>query len=155
MSTTQMDSVQLSFPHMICDTLVSCDKGNGTSNALIISLLVAKLVACLFQSGNLFFHSILKESRLVSMRKSLFKHTLKQEMAFFDERTPEDIRASMDPTVILDIIAWKIPYFVAEIFKVIFVLYYMFQLSWQLSLFSLVFLGFFNLLTLPTYKVGF
>ena len=58
-------------------------------------------------SGNIFMHSILKENRLarlvnnvdqdsniseIRMKADLFRHTLSQEMAFFDSRTVGDIQ---------------------------------------------------------------
>ena len=75
---------------------------------IFCSLLLTKLCSSLLYSGNIFMHSILKENRLarlvnnnvdqdsniseIRMKADLFRHTLSQEMAFFDSRTVGDIQ---------------------------------------------------------------
>ena len=50
------------------------------------------MASSLIQAGNRFFNAILKENRLTTERKGMFKHVLDQEMSYFDEKTATDIR---------------------------------------------------------------
>ena len=121
---------------------------------MIISLLLTKLASSMMYAGNIFLHSILKESRrLPRMKKFLFKHALSQEMSFYDEKTVSDIKSAMDPMAIVDIISWRIPSIVAETFKLLFIIMNMIQMNWQLTISSLAFLGIFKLLLYPIEKV--
>ena len=105
-------------------------------------------------AGNIFLHSILKESkRLPKMKKFLFKHALNQEMSFYDEKTVGDIKSAMDPMAIVDIISWRVPFLLADIFKLIFIIHNMILMNWQLTVSSLAFLGLFKLLLHPIEKV--
>ena len=91
-------------------------------------------------AGNILLHSILKESkRLPKMKKFLFKHALDQEMSFYDEKTVGDIKSAMDPMAIVDIISWRVPFLVAEIFKLLFIIHNMILMNWQLTVSSLAF----------------
>ena len=124
------------------------------TSVLIISLLITKLASTMMYAGNIFLHSILKESkRLPKMKKFLFKHALDQEMSFYDEKTVGDIKSAMDPMAIVDIISWRVPFLVAEIFKLLFIIHNMILMNWQLTVSSLAFLGLFKLLLHPIEKV--
>ena len=83
------------------------DWDNQVVSEIFCSLLLTKLCSSLLYSGNIFMHSILKEGRLarlvsnfdqdsniseLRMKADLFRHTLSQEMAFFDSRTVGDIQ---------------------------------------------------------------
>ena len=74
-------------------------------------------------------------------------------MDFFDQKTEGDIRSAMNPLVIVDIIAWRFPYFISNVFKLFIVLGYMLQMNWQLTLISLTFMIIFKLLNWPLEKV--
>ena len=150
-SDEKNSAVNLTFPSIICDNFYDCDQEKGVTTVLLISLLITRLLSSLLYAGNIFFHSILKESRLSAQKKSLFNHTLKQEMDFFDERTVGDIKSAMDPTVILDVIAWEVPYFLSDIFKVIIILCYLVQMNWQLSIILMISMGVLKLIEYPIY----
>ena len=87
------------------------------------------------------------------MKKFLFKHALSQEMSFYDEKTVGDIKSAMDPMAIVDIISWRVPFIVAETFKLLFIIINMIQMNWQLTVSSLAFLFIFKLLLYPIEKV--
>ena len=89
------------------------------------------------------------------MKKFLFKHALSQEMSFYDEKTVGDIKSAMDPMAIVDIISWRVPFIVAETFKLLFIIINMIQMNWQLTVSSLAFLFIFKLLLYPIEKVSF
>jgi len=146
----QGETHNLTLPKILC-SFYDC-KEIGIANPLVLSLLIAQLLSSLFHAGNIFFHSILKESRLATMRKSMLKHVLGMEMSYFDEKTAEDIRYAMDPVVILDIITWKVPYFISTICKAIFIPYYMVFLNWKLTVLSLTLLAFLQLIQIPILK---
>ena len=59
---------------------------------MLLSFLIAHMASSLIQAGNRFFNAILKENRLTTERKGMFKHVLDQEMSYFDEKTTTDIR---------------------------------------------------------------
>ena len=63
-------------------------------------------------------------------------------------------RYAMDPVVILDIITWKVPYFISTICKAIFIPYYMVFLNWKLTVLSLTLLAFLQLIQIPILKVS-
>ena len=86
------------------------------------------------------------------MRADLFRHTLSQEMAFFDSRTVGDIKvtvlfltlihvllqSAMSPEVIVDIISWKIPYIIGHLFKFAVFIFYMLKINVSLTVLSLI-----------------
>ena len=74
-------------------------------------------------------------------------------MAFFDSRTVGDIHSAMDPVNIIDIIAWKVPYLIGNIFKFVVFLFYLFKINVGLTFFSLFFLAMFRLCLWPIDKV--
>ena len=133
----------------MCNNLYGCESEDDARKVLILSLLVTKLLSSLLYSGNIFFHSILKETRLVKMRRNLFSHTLSQEMAFFDSRTVGDIQSAMDPVVIIDIIAWKVPYLLGNIFKFIVFVFYMVRINVALTVLSILFMALFRIILRP------
>ena len=143
--------LNLTIPNIICDNFYNCDQEKGVPTVLLISLLITKLLSSLLYAGNIFFHSILKEFRLSAEKKSLFNHTLKQEMGFFDERTVGDIKSAMDPTVILDVIAWEVPYLISDIFKLIIILCYLVQMNLQLSIILIISMIALKLIEYPIY----
>ena len=110
---------------------------------------MTKLLSSLLYSGNIFIHSIVKETRLVKMREELFSHTLSQEMAFFDSRTVGDIQSAMNPVVIIDIIAWKVPYLIGNIFKFIVFVFYMVRINVALTVLSILFMALFRIILRP------
>ena len=120
--------------------------------ALILLLLFTKLLSSLLHSGNILLHSILKEGRLVAMRSQLFRHTLGQEMGFFDSRTLGDIQSSMNPVVVIDAITWRIPYLVGNIFKILMIIFFLMQLNINLAVMSFVFMVVFRLILKPIDK---
>ena len=125
--SSKQDSIvkQSGLPNFICDHLYKCDDGRSSKIVLILCLLVTKLVQNVLYALNIFVHSVFKESRLTERKKSLFQHTLRQEMGFFDTRTVGDIKSSMNPTAIIDIIAWRTPYLIADVFRLFFMFFYM------------------------------
>ena len=129
--------------------MYGCESEDDARKVLILSLLITKLLSSLLYSGNIFFHSILKETRLVKMRRNLFSHTLSQEMAFFDSRTVGDIKSAMDPVVIIDIIAWKVPYLLGNIFKFIVFVFYMVRINVALTVLSILFMTLFRIILRP------
>ena len=139
----------LALPGFVCNNLYGCESEDDARKVLILSLLVTKLLSSLLYSGNIFFHSILKETRLVKMRRNLFCHTLSQEMAFFDSRTVGDIQSAMDPVVIIDIIAWKVPYLLGNIFKFIVFVFYMVRINVALTVLSILFMTLFRIILRP------
>ena len=144
----------MTLPNLICDKYGNCDSSKGITSALVISLLITKLASTMMYAGNIFLHSILKESRrLPKMKKFLFKHALDQEMSFFDEKTVGDIKSAMDPMAIVDIISWRVPSLIAEICKLLFIIYNMILMNWQLTVSSLTILGIFKLALYPVEKV--
>ena len=74
-------------------------------------------------------------------------------MNFYDEKTVGDIKSAMDPIAIVDIMSWRVPEFLADIFKLFFIIHYMIQMNWQLTVLSLAFLGIFKLLLYPIDQV--
>ena len=136
------------LPSTLCN-VYGCQDVEDARKILIFSLLVTKLLSSLLYSGNIFIHSILKEKRLVRMREDLFSHTLHQEMAFFDSRTVGDIQSAMNPVVIIDIIAWKVPYLLGNIFKFIVFVFYMIQINVALTALSILFMIFFRVILRP------
>ena len=154
MTENQDDARNLTLPNFICDHACDCDEDKGFRNVLIMSLLGTQIIAFFLNTANIYTHSILKEAlRLPKMKKDLFNHTLRQEMDFFDQKTEGDIRSAMNPLVIVDIIAWRFPYFISNVFKLFIVLGYMLQMNWQLTLISLTFMIIFKLLNWPLEKV--
>ena len=134
--------------------MVNCDSNKMVKLVLVMSLLVAKLSAHIFYGANIFFHSIFKDSRLTNSKKDLFQHTLQQEMGFFDTRTVADIKSSMDPISIIDIIAWQVPYLIADVLKLFIVFYYMMTMNFPLTVLSLSFMVIFRLIIRPIEKVS-
>ena len=99
------------------------------------------------------------------MRADLFRHTLSQEMAFFDSRTVGDIQviwnifgfqllhavflqSAMNPMVIVDIISWKIPYIIGHLFKFAVFIFYMLKINVSLTILSLVLMVIFRVAVL-------
>eukprot|EP00092_Neocalanus_flemingeri_P021059 GFUD01022817.1.p1 GENE.GFUD01022817.1~~GFUD01022817.1.p1 ORF type:complete len:634 (-),score=129.21 GFUD01022817.1:347-1978(-) len=144
--------MDLSLPNFVCTNMYGCESDVDARKVLILSLLITKLSSSLLYSGNIFFHSILKETRLVRMRANLFSHTLSQEMAFFDSRTVGDIQSAMNPVVIIDIIAWKVPYVLGSIFKFIVFFFYMIRINVGLTVLSILFMVLFRIILMPIDK---
>ena len=142
------------LPNFICDQFqFNCKDGKSLKIMLILSLLFTKLLQNILYAGNIFVHSIFKEARLAQKKKSLFQHTLGQEMGFFDTRTVGDIKSSMNPTAIIDIIAWRTPYLIADVFRLFFMFFYMIQMNKELTFLSLGFMIIFRLIIWPIEKV--
>ena len=149
-ATINNDSIKgLALPSFVCTNVYGCESEADARKVLILSLLITKLSSALLYSGNIFFHSILKETRLVKMRENLFSHTLSQEMAFFDSRTVGDIQSAMNPVVIIDIIAWKVPYLLGSIFKFIVFVFYMIRINVALTILSILFMVVFRIILRP------
>ena len=149
LATINTESIKvLALPSFVCN-IYGCESEEDSRKILILSLLVTKLLSSLLYSGNIFIHSIVKETRLVKMREELFSHTLSQEMAFFDSRTVGDIQSAMNPVVIIDIIAWKVPYLIGNIFKFIVFVFYMVRINVALAVLSILFMALFRIILRP------
>merc|ERR1719318_603525 len=70
-------------------------------------------------------------------------------MAFFDSRTVGEIQSAMDPVVIIDIIAWKVPYLLGNIFKFIVFVFYMVRINVALTVLSILFMTLFRIILRP------
>jgi len=70
-------------------------------------------------------------------------------MAFFDSRTVGDIQSAMNPIVIIDIIAWKIPYLLGSIFKFVVFVFYMIKINGTLTILSILFMALFRIILRP------
>ena len=152
--TVQSESVtNMTATTFVCNYLYNCQQENGTKVGLILALLLTKSLASILESGNIVFHSIMKDNKLVRMRKYLFRHALSQDMAFYDSKTAAEIKSSINPTPVIDIISWEVPYILTDILNVLFVVYHMMQINSQLTVISIFFIVLCQVIQYPIQKV--
>ena len=108
----------------------------------------------MLHTANILFHNILKDNKLVKLRKYLFRHALSQDMGFFDSKTVGEIRSAINPNKIMDVISWQIPYMVNDVLNLIFVVYHMQHINQQLTLISIFFIILCQIGLHPIEKVG-
>ena len=126
---------------------------NGGKIVLILTLLLIKLMAFFFESGNVFFHSVLRDMKKVSLKKYLFRHALSQDMTLIDSKTSHEMRNAMNPDPIIDIISWKIPYLLTDVLTMVFVVYHMTNINNRLTLISIFFIVLTQIMQYPLEKV--
>ncbi|XP_075574247.1 ABC-type oligopeptide transporter ABCB9 isoform X2 [Pelecanus crispus] len=78
----------------------------------------------------------------IRLRNRLFRSLVSQEMSFFDENRTGDIisRLTSDTTIVSDLVSQNINIFLRNVVKATGVIFFMFSLSWKLSL--VTFMGF-------------
>ena len=87
------------------------------------------------------------------MRKYLFRHALSQDMGFVDSKTVSEIKFAIDPAPVVDVISWEVPYLMNDVLNVIFVVHHMGQINYQLTLISIFFIIFCQVVLSPIEKV--
>ena len=151
--TSQVTQHNLTATAFICSHLYDCQQENGGKIALILTLLLIKLMAFFFESGNVFFHSVLRDMKKVSLKKYLFRHALSQDMTLIDSKTSHEMRNAMNPDPIIDIISWKIPYLLTDVLTMVFVVYHMANINNRLTLISIFFIVLTQIMQYPLEKV--
>ncbi|NWY73835.1 ABCB9 protein, partial [Erithacus rubecula] len=78
----------------------------------------------------------------IRLRNCLFRSLVSQEMSFFDENRTGDVisRLTSDTTIVSDLVSQNINIFLRNVVKATGVIFFMFSLSWKLSL--VTFMGF-------------
>ncbi|XP_068268571.1 ABC-type oligopeptide transporter ABCB9 isoform X2 [Nyctibius grandis] len=78
----------------------------------------------------------------IRLRNCLFRSLVSQEMSFFDENRTGDVisRLTSDTTIVSDLVSQNINIFLRNMVKATGVIFFMFSLSWKLSL--VTFMGF-------------
>ena len=138
---------------IICQTFYDCEQRNGRKIALILALLLTKLIAALFSSGNFFFRSILFDQKKTKMKKFLFQHVLSQEMGFFDSKTVSEIKSAMNPDAIIRLICLEVPVMVSDILNLVFIVSHMIYINHHLTFISIGFIILSRLIRHPIEKV--
>ncbi|KAM9330886.1 ABC-type oligopeptide transporter ABCB9 [Gastrophryne carolinensis] len=129
------------YTGLVIDGIVVHRSLNQFSNAVVILTVLA--VGSSFSAGmrsGLFTFTF---GRLnIRIRNLLFRSIISQEIGFFDENQTGDLlsRLTSDTTIVSDVVAENVNIFLRSVVKAAGVIFFMFSLSWQLSL--LTFLGF-------------
>ena len=147
-----LDSLLL--PSIFCNNIFLCETKEDEWKVLIASLLITKLLSTLLVAGSFSFSFMLREKKSMMMHKNLFKHTLNQEMAFFDSRTVGDIQSAMDPTSIINIIA-SVPALIGGVFKFGVFIFYLLKINISLTVLSLLSMAIFFMILRPILGVSF